>query len=296
MKTVSIVIPTFNRAKLLERAIESSLNQTYPCEIVVCDHGSRDHTPEVADRFGNRIRYIRRSEDRGPIICWRDGIEQATGEIVHIAYDDDWMDPTFIQKTVAWLHDDVAFVYSNVRIHYEGREHTKIAFKHPHNVGRTEDILRYLLFTRGPISPSCAIFRRSDALKNLLSEIPEASGVYGRNSGVGEDLLLFMLTALDYPNYVFIPEPLAHFFAHPGSITISAGARGQEKELFDAYKNARRYFRKYSHWSEPNLWEDFCWFFRWNYRSGTLAKQIRRNIRYFLQYPFQNIYRKREDE
>ena len=69
---VSIVIPTFNRARLLPRAIDSSLAQTVPCEVVVCDHGSSDDTPAVAGSYGERIRYIRRAEDRGPIVCWRE--------------------------------------------------------------------------------------------------------------------------------------------------------------------------------------------------------------------------------
>ena len=80
MKTASIVIPTFNRAHLVTRAIESAINQTYPCEVVVCDHGSTDNTPDIMAQYQGKIRYIRREEDKGPIVCWRDGIEQATGE------------------------------------------------------------------------------------------------------------------------------------------------------------------------------------------------------------------------
>ena len=45
--SVSILIPTYNRAHLIERAINSSLNQTFRCEIIVCDHGSNDDTYKV---------------------------------------------------------------------------------------------------------------------------------------------------------------------------------------------------------------------------------------------------------
>ena len=103
MKTVSIIIPTFNRASLVTRAIDSALSQSYPCEVIVCDHGSTDNTPEVVSVYGNKIKYIRREVDNGPIVCWRDGLENSSGDIIHFNYDDDWMEPKFIEKTIELL-------------------------------------------------------------------------------------------------------------------------------------------------------------------------------------------------
>jgi glycosyltransferase involved in cell wall biosynthesis len=282
VKTASIIIPTFNRANLLHRAIEASIAQTYPCEVIVCDHGSTDNTPEVVSKYKDKVRYIRREQDKGPIVCWRDGVEQATGEIVHINYDDDWLDLRFMEKTINLMHDDVGFVYSNAVIHYENSNDTRISFKHPPNFGDTRDIIRYLLASPGPISPGCAIFRRRDALKNLLSAIPGAEGVYGNNSGVGEDLLLFLLTAMDYPKYAYVPETLAHFLAHPGSITIASGLSGRKQMLFDAYANAKKYFLKVSNLPPTTMWDELSHFIRWNYKSHRLLKQTRRKIIKFL--------------
>ncbi|MCJ7729217.1 MAG: glycosyltransferase [Sedimentisphaerales bacterium] len=282
MKAASIIIPTFNRAGLLPRAIETSIAQTYPCEVIVCDHGSTDNTPEVVSKYKDKVRYIRREQDKGPVICWRDGIEQATGEIVHITYDDDWLELKFMEKTINLMHDDVGFVYSNVVIHYENRDDTRISFKHPPNIGDTRDIIRYLLALPGPISPGCAIFRRHDVLKNLLPAIPGAGGVYGNNSGVGEDLLMFLLTAMDYPKYVYIPETLAHFLAHSGSITVASGLSGRQQMLFDAYANAKKYFLKVSNLPPTTMWDDLSHFIRWNYKSHRLIKQTRRKIMKFL--------------
>ncbi|MHC4657566.1 MAG: glycosyltransferase family 2 protein [Planctomycetota bacterium] len=289
MKTASIVIPTFNRANLLHRAIETSIGQTYPCEVIVCDHGSTDNTPEVVSKYKDKVRYIRREQDKGPIVCWRDGVEQATGEVVHINYDDDWLDLKFMEKTINLMHDDVGFVYSNVLIHYENRDDTRIGFKHPPNIGDTHDIIKYLLAIPGPISPGCAIFRRHDAFKNLLPAIPGAGGIYGNNSGVGEDLLLFLLTALDYPKYAYVPETLAHFLAHSGSITIASGLSVRGQMLLDAYANARKYFLKRSGLPPATIWEDLSHFFRWHYKSHTLTKQIRKKIRMFLRSPIENM-------
>ena len=150
MKTATILIPTFNRANLIHRAIETAIAQTYPCEIIVCDHGSSDNTPEVVSKYRGKVRYIRREEDKGPIVCWRDGVEQANGEIIHITYDDDWLEPQFLEKTINLMRDDVGFVYSNVIIHYEIRNETRISFKHPPGVSDTRDIIRYLLASPGP--------------------------------------------------------------------------------------------------------------------------------------------------
>jgi glycosyltransferase involved in cell wall biosynthesis len=239
---VSIVIPTFNRSALLARAIESALAQTVPVEVVVCDHGSTDNTREVAARYGARINYVRRERDQGPIVCWRDGIEQAAGEYVHINYDDDWTAPTFVAKTLPLLQTSVGFVYTRASLHGVDLQEIKTLHRHPPGTRPMEGLVQYLLREKLTISPGCALFRKRDLLKNLLSEVPGASGVYGRNSGVGEDLLLFLLAALDYPHYAHLPEALVHFLAHPASITTSAGNKGTMGALVDAYAVAKEYY------------------------------------------------------
>lgn len=239
---VSIVIPTFNRARLLPRAIDSSLAQTLPAEVIVCDHGSTDDTPAVAAAYGDRIRYIRREQDRGPIVCWRDGVENATAEFVHLNFDDDWIDATFVARTLPLLRPDVGFVYTRTRIHEPGNPATKVLLRHPGGIGPRARIVQFLLREKLPISPGCALFRRRDVLKNLLSGIPGASGIYGRNSGVGEDLLLFLLATLDYPRYAHLPEALSHFLAHPASITTDAGSSGKMAALAEAYRVAKNHY------------------------------------------------------
>jgi glycosyltransferase involved in cell wall biosynthesis len=275
MKTASIIIPTFNRAHLVTRAVESAINQTYPCEIVVCDHGSTDNTPEVMEQYKGKIRYIRREEDRGPIVCWRDGIEQATGEIVHITYDDDWLMPTFLEKTIPKLDDDIGFVYTRVIMHHQDSSQTSIGLKHPPELGYMKDIAQYLIQRPLAISPGCAIFRRKDALKNLLLQIPNAQGFYGKDSGVGEDLLLFLLTSCDYPKYFHIPEPLACFLSHAGSITVGAHLAGYGGELAASYANAKSYYFSFSgSIPHPKALHKLFFAIKWRYRSGTLGEGL----------------------
>ena len=239
---VSIVIPTFNRSRLVSRAIDSSLAQTVPVEVVVCDHGSTDDTPAVAARYGSRIRYIRREQDQGPIVCWRDGIENSSGEFIHINYDDDWIVAAFVEKTLPLLRAEVGFVYTRTRIHEPGNPQTKVLLRHPAGIRSVSQIVQFLLREKLPISPGCALFRKRDALKNLLLEVPGAEGRYGKNSGVGEDLLLFLLATLDYPRYAHLPEALSHFLAHPASITTHAGNSGRMDALAKAYQRAKDYY------------------------------------------------------
>jgi glycosyltransferase involved in cell wall biosynthesis len=240
--SVSIVIPVFNRAHLVAKAIDSALQQTVPCEVLLVDHGSTDAIGALAASYGDRIRYIRREEDHGPIACWRDGVAQATGEYVHFTYDDDWLQPTFVERCLEHFTADVAFAYTRVLLHGPQPGQTRPLLVHPPGVRPIGEIVQYLLDSPLTISPGCALFRRRDLLANLLPEVPGATGVYGVNSGVGEDLLMFLLTSLDYPNYVHVPEPLADFLAHTGSITVNAQQTGRDRILAQAYAVAKAYY------------------------------------------------------
>jgi glycosyltransferase involved in cell wall biosynthesis len=206
------------------------------------DHGSTDEIADIVSRYGDRIRYIRRETDNGPVVCWRDGIEQATGEIVHITYDDDWVAPTFMARCLEHLRPDVGLVYTRAVTHFADDGHEERTFVHPAGVLPVRGLVQHLLRSPLPISPGCAIFRRRDALANLLLEIPGAAGRYGKNSGVGEDLLLFLLGTLGYRYYAHVGDPLAHFAAHSGSITIDALSSGKGAELAQAYGRAKDYY------------------------------------------------------
>lgn len=240
--SVSIVIPVFNRAHLVHRAIDSALAQTHPCEVLVVDHGSTDDIGSVIKGYGERIRYIRRETDSGPIAAWRDGVEQATGEYLHFTYDDDWIDPDFISKCLVNFNDDVGFVYTRAMIVDTRLDSKSQSLQHPRGRHRMDFLAKHILTTNFTISPGCAVFRTKDVLKNLMPEVPGADGIYGANTGVGEDALLFLLATLDYKFYVHVPHYLAFFFAHEGSITTDAIHNGKHDSLRDSYARAKNYY------------------------------------------------------
>jgi len=79
---VSVIIPTYNRAKTIERAVNSVLNQTWnQIELIVVDDGSTDQTVEVLKRYGNKIRLIRQ-QNGGPGAARNTGIKAATGDVI----------------------------------------------------------------------------------------------------------------------------------------------------------------------------------------------------------------------
>lgn len=90
--TVSVVIPTYNRAALVTEAIESALSQSHPIhEIIVVDDGSTDSTPQALSRFGDRILVVRQ-ENRGVNDARNRALQIATGTYIALLDNDDvWL-------------------------------------------------------------------------------------------------------------------------------------------------------------------------------------------------------------
>jgi glycosyltransferase involved in cell wall biosynthesis len=76
----SVIIPVYNSADTLQRAIESVIEQTCPAfEIIVVDDGSTDNSVQVANGFGSRVRVIQQS-NAGVSAARNRGAESATGD------------------------------------------------------------------------------------------------------------------------------------------------------------------------------------------------------------------------
>jgi len=107
---ISIVIPVYNGSKYLAEAIESALAQTYsPTEILVVNDGSMDNgaTREVAQRFGDRIRYFEK-ENGGVASALNRAIQEMQGEWFSWLSHDDLFLPDKTQKQVDYLSKSAA--------------------------------------------------------------------------------------------------------------------------------------------------------------------------------------------
>lgn len=120
MPRLSVVIPTFNRAALVARAIASAQAQTEPdIEILVVDDGSRDDTARVVGEIAardSRVRHLPKAN--GGVSTARNlGIERASAPFVGLLDSDDAWEPRFVASQIALLegHPDAALALCDSR-------------------------------------------------------------------------------------------------------------------------------------------------------------------------------------
>jgi len=113
---VSIVLPTYNRARVLPYAIRSVLEQTYSnFELIVVDDNSPDNTREVVASFDDtRIRYVRNDPNLKLPKALNRGFSMARGTYLSWTSDDNMFKPAAIEKMVRHLQkQDCDFVYAD---------------------------------------------------------------------------------------------------------------------------------------------------------------------------------------
>ena len=110
---VSVIIPSFNRAPLLKKAIASVLCQTYKdLELIVVDDGSEDVTPEVVSGFGSDIVYVRQ-DNKGPACARNTGIKKARGEFIAFLDSDDWWDRDKLSVQMCQMRENPEYLISH---------------------------------------------------------------------------------------------------------------------------------------------------------------------------------------
>lgn len=114
--TVSVVIPSYDRAYIVGDAIQSALDQSYAnIEVIVVDDGSRDDTEAVVRRFDDRVRYVRQ-ENAGVCAARNRGLQESRGEFVALLDSDDKWLPWKLESQIAVLrqYPDVGMVWSDM--------------------------------------------------------------------------------------------------------------------------------------------------------------------------------------
>lgn len=163
---ISVVIPTYNRAKMLKRAIESVLAQSYQdYEIIVMDDGSTDNTTEIVKAFNDhRIRYVRFAYNSGGSMKPRTfGIGIALGIYIAILDDDSyWMDTDKLKLQVYFLdrHPAHLLVGTNaVAQTYKGITICKTNFP------QDDYDIKYILPLKNCFFHSSMIYRRKEMME-----------------------------------------------------------------------------------------------------------------------------------
>lgn len=111
---VSVVIPTYNRADVLPRAVKSVLTQTFQdFEIIIVDDCSKDNTAEVVAKFTDpRIKYIRHDRNKGGNAARNTGVKAALGSFVaFLDSDDQWLPEKLERQLTVFNNPAIGLVY-----------------------------------------------------------------------------------------------------------------------------------------------------------------------------------------
>lgn len=214
MPRVSIIIPTFNSARFVGRAIDTALSQTYTnYEVIVVDDGSIDETRDVVAQFGDKVRYLYQT-NRGASAARNLGLSQTSGEFIAYLDADDMWYPHRLEKQVAFLdaHKECGVVHSDVTIidekddviHY--RLNLETRRKYPEGYC-TLDLLR-----RCHVHMPTVLERRACI---------ERVGHFDERVKSAQDYLHWILVAMEQMAFGYIAEPLAMYRMTANSLSSS---------------------------------------------------------------------------
>lgn len=197
--TVSVVLPPYNRAHTLPRAIDSVLEQTFEdWELLVVDEGSEDDPGAVvADYQDPRIRFLRDDENRGAGAARNTGIEHARGELVaFLDSDDAWREPKLERQVRAIREADErpGLVYTG-EVVLDEADGSEVSRREPATAGRVFDTLLYW-----DVVGSCS---SAMAPREVLVEV----GGFDESLVSREDWDLWLRIAREHPVEV-VPDPL----------------------------------------------------------------------------------------
>ena len=214
-ENISVIIPAYNRADLIEETIESVLAQSVsPHQVIVVDDGSTDGTPDVVARFGHSVKLIRQ-KNQGAGAARNLGFQNSTGDVVHFMDSDDLSSPNTYEVQLDALNRTGAdFAYGPwVKTRFEQR---KVSFQkvvvQQRAVPTSLAMYKWLLRGWVTVFQPCLLSRR------LIERI----GPYRTDLKPTEDSEFLFRIAKAGANFVHTPETLLLYRVHPES-QISTG-------------------------------------------------------------------------
>lgn len=112
---VSVIIPTYNRARYVAQAVDSVLEQSYDnYEIIIVDDGSTDDTQKTLEPYMDRIRYIYQ-EHSGVSAARNRGIRESKGQYTAFLDSDDLWLPKKLESQIKFVGDDHTITFHSVK-------------------------------------------------------------------------------------------------------------------------------------------------------------------------------------
>jgi len=205
----SIIIPTYNRVKLLSRAVKSVLNQTFDSwELIIIDNYSTDGTEQLINKFNNeKIKFIK-IKNNGIIAKSRNlGINESKGEFIAFLDSDDWWYNDKLEKISKELSES-DFIYHNMHVYENGKKTNKKL-----RVRKLkEPIINDLMIKANAIINSSVVIR---------TKILKVSGLLDEDRSIAsvEDYDLWLRIARETNAFKLVPDYLGGYEVHSNNMS-----------------------------------------------------------------------------
>jgi glycosyltransferase involved in cell wall biosynthesis len=221
MAAVTVVIPTYNRAGLLSRAVDSVLAQTLTdFELFIADNGSTDDTPAFVDTIEDkRVHYARLAVNVGPSANFTRGLYLGDAPYVTMLQDDDLMLPENLERKVELLDAWPSLAVAHAAFCYiDGDDHVTKAYAtwthaRADVIEPGEVFIRRCLCAGARINFSSAVMRRTTVLGERWDPAD------GRPSDLGAFMRIALRGDIGY-----LDTPLTAIRRHDASDTVQSGS------------------------------------------------------------------------
>jgi glycosyltransferase involved in cell wall biosynthesis len=233
---VSVVIPSYNHAQYLGRALQSILDQTYTnWEAIVIDNHSTDHTDEVMGNFTDqRITYLK-IHNNGIIAASRNvSIQTAKGEWIAFLDSDDWWSPDKLQVCLDCINDKVDLIYHDMEIVTDKKKSFRRKIIKSWQV-RTPVLVDLLLRGNALVNSSVVV------RKTILQKLNGINESYKMIAA--EDYNTWLRIAQLTDHFVYMPRRLGYYLNHNQSISkknMSMSARAAVEEFLPILKPTQK--------------------------------------------------------
>ena len=216
---VSVIIPTYNRAHIISRAIQSVLDQTYQdLEIIIVDDGSTDNTESVVKSFNDKRIIYNKSDNKnkGVASARNIGVKLSRAEYIAFQDSDDVWYPYKLEKIMKVIEDqgNIDFIYSYGRI----IKNEKIIGDGGKNPGMNNLSKRELIISLfyGNFIPTQGVVVKKDKIINV--------GGFDESFPSASDHELW-IRLIPICNFYYMDEPLFDIYFSEESITINVNMR-----------------------------------------------------------------------
>lgn len=206
-KTVSVIIPTYNRAWSLRETVDSVLAQDYPdFDLFVVDDGSTDDTQALLAAYGDRITIVRQS-NQGVSAARNRGIDASSGELIAFLDSDDRWLPEKLSRQVDWFtHHPDALICQTEEIWIRNGRRVNPKNRHKKPAGNIFEKSLHLCL----VSPSAVMIKR---------RLFDGVGNFDENMPACEDYDLWLRIACRYPVYLIDTPLIIKQGGHPDQLS-----------------------------------------------------------------------------